>query len=393
MRKGPFHPVGVFVRRWLRSRSPSDLIWGLPCIITLMITLPIGAHLVWRVDSQSLADRYLTAARASAAQRAWREADLQYRKVLQEDPSHAAAVFELAKVASMQQQRARHESLLSRLETMPTKDPQVPLWIAELRGATAHDASSFEPAIEALQNADTLGLDTSKLRVKLAGHGFQLGEHALVVDFLDKPDLLIPKFSLLMLAQSWKALGRADKAEDLARQILMTQDTMETPADRDVLHAQAHLLLGNFQNAAVLLERQAHRSTELANILTETYIEWIHHLSSTDQTTIGKHLFLLERAFHQHPSHPHLLVQFLELMESTPLQALDQAFTNMASPLLTHLALGLRAIKADDDASAAFHLDIAQRLDARGTQILQACLENPRLSAESDKLQALVHQG
>ena len=171
----------------------------------------------------------------------------------------------------------------------------------------------------------------------------------------------------------------------------MTRKDTETAGRRDVLNAQAHLLLNNFQTAAALLERQAPNSPEVAKILTDTYLEWIRRLSSTDQATIAKHLFLLERAIRHDPSHPHLLGEFLHLVETAPLPSLEYAFSNMTSPLLTHLALGLRAVKAEDQASAGFHLDIAQRLDTRGTQILLACLEHPKLSAQSARLQNFLH--
>ena len=62
----------------------------------------------------------------------------------------------------------------------------------------------------------------------------------------------------------------------------------------------------------------------------------------------------------------------------------------MASPLISHLALGLQAVMNRDEKVAALHFDLAQELDEeRQRRILSGCLAQVTSAAPEDTAEIL----
>ena len=336
----------------------------------------MSVHLRWRAYRGSSVDDYLAAARSASAKGAWRKADLYYRKVLQDVPDHAPAVYELAKVAGVLRQSARSDSLLERLQAMEG-EPRKSLWVAELLGRRARTIDDLVPALNALEEAGERGLDTGDLSVMLAARSLELGDHETVVELLGgRGDDLMAE-GLLIMATSLQVLQRPAEAAAVARRLLAINQPM-TQTARDLLHAQAYAILGEHGRAVGLLERQR-RSEEVERLLAEVYRSWLVDLIGRKEEAPSQDLALLEYGLARLPLQPDLLSQFVRFTQVVSQESLDAAFGEVESPLIVHLTLGLRAVFAGDASAAAFHLDVAQRLDERGRSFLQACLELPSL--------------
>ena len=390
MRHRRFRKFRFFLRHWNRSRSLGDLLWGLPAVVVLVIVVQMSVHLRWRAHRGSSFDDYLAAARSASATGAWRKADLYYRKVLQEVPDHAPAVYELAKVAVVLRQSARLDSLLERLQAMEG-EPRTSLWVGELIGRRARNVDDLVMARKALEEAGERGLETRDLSVMLAARSLELGDHDAVVELLGGRADDLSAEGLLIMAKSLQVLQRPAEAAAAARRLLAVNQWV-TPMARDLLHAQAYAILGDHGRAVGLLDRQR-RSEEVERLLAEVYRSWLVDLIGRKEEASSQDLALLEYGLARLPLKPELLSQFVRFTQVVSQDSLDAAFGEVASPLIVHLTLGLRAVFADDASAAAFHLDVAQRLDERGRSFLQACLEHPSLVDHRGMLRQHVGEG
>ena len=363
-----------FVRFWLQSRIWVDLAWGLPALIVASAATAILLYALCHRTPESETDRYLRAAREAVHKKEWKAADLYYEKVLQHVPHHSTAVFELAKVASVRRQTARRDSLLQRLKSTEN-DPRKHLWIAELLAESISTKDPIGEAVHHLELAEDHGLDGQALRRNLALRAYHQQHFGTAISLLEK-DYSKSPVRFLILAQSHQQLGQLDQAQRAARRLLQAADYEElTASARQLYHAQAHTVLGNYPQAIDLLERQRHSQNRKAiePYLAEIYASWLKDLKTTSAALAPSHITLLERGLSLSPKHPALVEAFLKLVHEAPNTVLDEAFGRITSPTITHLAFGVRALQKGKSNQAAFHFDLAQQSHPAAHVILNAC--------------------